>query len=158
MHPQACLKGPQMKSVAQILKTKQNQAVYTISPSAKVFDAIKMMSDQSVGALLVTEGDVIVGIVTERDYARKMILKGRSSTETSVRDIMTSSVMYVRPEDTNEQCMALMTENRLRHLPILDNGKLIGIISIGDLVKDIISEQQFIIQQLEHYIMGRPPA
>ncbi|WP_211474266.1 CBS domain-containing protein [Collimonas humicola] len=147
-----------MKSVAQILKTKQNQAVYTISPSAKVFDAIKMMSDQSVGALLVTEGDVIVGIVTERDYARKMILKGRSSTETSVRDIMTSSVMYVRPEDTNEQCMALMTENRLRHLPILDNGKLIGIISIGDLVKDIISEQQFIIQQLEHYIMGRPPA
>ncbi|WP_211441155.1 CBS domain-containing protein [Collimonas humicola] len=147
-----------MKSVAQILKTKQNQAVYTISPSAKVFDAIKMMSDQSVGALLVTEGEVIVGIVTERDYARKMILKGRSSTETSVRDIMTSSVMYVRPEDTNEQCMALMTENRLRHLPILDNGKLIGIISIGDLVKDIISEQQFIIQQLEHYIMGRPPA
>ncbi|PFH12513.1 CBS domain protein [Collimonas sp. PA-H2] len=147
-----------MKSVAQILKTKQNQAVYTISPAAKVFDAIKMMSDQSVGALLVTEGDVIVGIVTERDYARKMILKGRSSTDTSVRDIMTSSVMYVRPEDTNEQCMALMTENRLRHLPILDNGKLIGIISIGDLVKDIISEQQFIIQQLEHYIMGRPPA
>lgn len=147
-----------MKSVAQILKTKQNQSVHTISPAAKVFDAIKMMSDHSVGALLVTEGEVIVGIVTERDYARKMILKGRSSTDTSVRDIMTSSVMYVRPEDTNEQCMALMTENRLRHLPILDNGKLIGIISIGDLVKDIISEQQFIIQQLEHYIMGRPPA
>ncbi|AMP04908.1 CBS domain-containing protein [Collimonas pratensis] len=145
-----------MKTVAQILKTKQNQAVYTISPGAKVFDAIKMMSEHSIGALLVTEGEVIVGIVTERDYARKMILKGRSSTDTSVRDIMTSSVMYVRPEDSNEQCMALMTENRLRHLPILDNGKLIGIISIGDLVKDIISEQQFIIQQLEHYIMGHP--
>jgi CBS domain-containing protein len=145
-----------MKTVAQILKTKQNQAVYTISPAAKVFDAIKMMSEQSIGALLVTEGEVIVGIVTERDYARKMILKGRSSTDTSVRDIMTSSVMYVRPEDSNEQCMALMTENRLRHLPILDQGKLIGIISIGDLVKDIISEQQFIIQQLEHYIMGHP--
>ncbi|MGB7193219.1 MAG: CBS domain-containing protein [Collimonas pratensis] len=145
-----------MKTVAQILKTKQNQAVYTISPGAKVFDAIKMMSEHSIGALLVTEGEIIVGIVTERDYARKMILKGRSSTDTSVRDIMTSSVMYVRPEDSNEQCMALMTENRLRHLPILDNGKLIGIISIGDLVKDIISEQQFIIQQLEHYIMGHP--
>lgn len=156
MQPQASLKGPQMKTVAQILKTKQNQAVYTISPGAKVFDAIKMMSEHSIGALLVTEGEVIVGIVTERDYARKMILKGRSSTDTSVRDIMTSSVMYVRPEDSNEQCMALMTENRLRHLPILDNGKLIGIISIGDLVKDIISEQQFIIQQLEHYIMGHP--
>ena len=145
-----------MKTVAQILKTKQNQAVYTISPSAKVLDAVRMMADKSVGALLVVEQETIVGIVTERDYARKMILKGRSSTDTSVRDIMTSSVMYVRLDDTNEQCMALMTENRLRHLPILDDGKLIGIISIGDLVKDIISEQQFIIQQLEHYIMGRP--
>ncbi|SFB75843.1 CBS domain-containing protein [Collimonas sp. OK412] len=145
-----------MKTVAQILKTKQNQTVYTIAPDAKVFDAIKMMSDKSVGALLVTVQGKIVGIVTERDYARKMILKGRSSTDTSVRDIMTSSVMYVRLDDTNEQCMALMTENRLRHLPILDDDKLVGIISIGDLVKDIISEQQFIIQQLEHYIMGHP--
>ncbi|WP_211451373.1 CBS domain-containing protein [Collimonas antrihumi] len=145
-----------MKTVAQILKTKQNQAVYTISPGAKVLDAVRMMADKSVGALLVVEQETIVGIVTERDYARKMILMGRSSTDTFVRDIMTSSVMYVRLDDTNEQCMALMTENRLRHLPILDDGKLIGIISIGDLVKDIISEQQFIIQQLEHYIMGRP--
>ncbi|HWW04747.1 CBS domain-containing protein [Collimonas sp.] len=146
-----------MKTVAQILKTKQNQAVYTISPAAKVLDAVKMMAEKSVGALLVTEQEKVVGIVTERDYARKMILKGRSSTDTFVRDIMTSSVMYVRLDDTNEQCMALMTENRMRHLPIMDDGKLIGIISIGDLVKDIISEQQFIIQQLEHYIMGRPP-
>ncbi|SFI09758.1 CBS domain-containing protein [Collimonas sp. OK307] len=145
-----------MKTVAQILKTKQNQAVYTISPGAKVLDAVRMMADKSVGALLVVEQETIVGIVTERDYARKMILMGRSSNDTFVRDIMTSSVMYVRLDDTNEQCMALMTENRLRHLPILDDGKLIGIISIGDLVKDIISEQQFIIQQLEHYIMGRP--
>jgi len=145
-----------VKTVAQILKSKQNQATYTIPPSAKVFDAIRMMADKSVGALLVTEGEQIVGIVTERDYARKMILLGRSSNDTFVRDIMTTSVMYVRLDDTNEQCMALMTENRLRHLPILDDGKLVGIISIGDLVKDIISEQQFIIQQLEHYIMGRP--
>jgi CBS domain-containing protein len=154
---QAYPKGKQMKTVAQILKTKQNQAVYTISPAAKVLDAVKMMAEKSVGALLVTEQEKVVGIVTERDYARKMILKGRSSTDTFVRDIMTSSVMYVRLDDTNEQCMALMTENRMRHLPIMDDGKLIGIISIGDLVKDIISEQQFIIQQLEHYIMGRPP-
>lgn len=153
---QVCLGGPPMKTVAQILKSKQNQSIFTIPPSAKVLDAIKMMADKSVGALLVTEGEKIVGIVTERDYARKVILMGRSSADTSVRDIMTSSVMYVRPNDTNEQCMALMTENRLRHLPIMENGKLIGIISIGDLVKDIISEQQFIIQQLEHYIMGRP--
>src|SRR5450830_1179929 len=106
-----------VKTVAQILKSKQNQATYTIPPSAKVFDAIRMMADKSVGALLVTEGEQIVGIVTERDYARKMILLGRSSNDTFVRDIMTTSVMYVRLDDTNEQCMALMTENRLRHLP-----------------------------------------
>ncbi|WP_395823498.1 CBS domain-containing protein [Collimonas sp.] len=145
-----------MKTVVQILKSKQNQATYTILPSAKVFDAIRMMADKSVGALLVTEGEQIVGIVTERDYARKMVLLGRSSNDTCVRDIMTRSVMYVRLDDTNEQCMALMTENRLRHLPVLDDGKLVGVISIGDLVKDIISEQQFTIQQLEHYIMGGP--
>lgn len=143
-----------MKAVVHILHAKPSQTVYTIAPAASVLDAVKLMATQRVGALLVMEGDVVVGIVTERDYARKVVLMGRASNQTPVRDIMTSPVMYVRPDQTNEDCMALMTENRLRHLPVMDNGKLIGLISIGDLVKDIISEQQFVIQQLEHYIRG----
>ena len=143
-----------MKSVAHILKSKPDPTVYTIAPTASVFDALKLMAEKSIGALVVIEGEKVVGIITERDYARKIILMARSSKETPVRDIMTSSVMYVRPDQTSEECMVLMTENRLRHLPVIDNGKLIGLISIGDLVKDIISEQKFIIQQLEHYITG----
>jgi CBS domain-containing protein len=119
-----------------------------------VIDAIRLLAEKGIGALLVMEGERIVGIVTERDLARKVDFLGRSSRDTPVRDIMTSSVMYVSPDQTNEDCMALMTENRLRHLPVMEKGKLIGLISIGDLVKDIISEQQFIIHQLEHYIMG----
>jgi CBS domain-containing protein len=143
-----------MKNVAEILRSKPEQAVHTIAPSASVFDAVKLMAEKSIGALLVMEDLKIDGIITERDYARKIVLMGRSSKETPVRDIMTSPVMYVRPDQTNEECMALMTDNRVRHLPVIDNGKLIGLISIGDLVKDIISEQKFIIDQLEHYIMG----
>ena len=143
-----------MKIVAEILRSKPEQAVHTITPSASVFDAVKLMAEKSIGALLVMEDLKIDGIITERDYARKIVLMGRSSKETPVRDIMTSPVMYVRPDQTNEECMALMTDNRVRHLPVIDNGKLIGLISIGDLVKDIISEQKFIIDQLEHYIMG----
>lgn len=143
-----------MHSVAQILKKKSNTQVYTVTPATTVLDAIKLMAERGIGALLVMEGEKIVGIVTERDYARKVVLKGRASNETPVRDIMTTSVMYVRPDTTNEQCMALMTENRLRHLPVMENEKLIGLISIGDLVADIISEQQFIIEQMEHYIRG----
>ncbi|TAN53162.1 MAG: CBS domain-containing protein [Betaproteobacteria bacterium] len=143
-----------MKSVAQILKSKSAQAVLTIAPSDSVYDAVKMMADKGVGALLAIEGGTIVGIVTERDYARKIVLMGRSSRETPVRDIMTAPVMYVRPDQSNEECMALMTDNRLRHLPVMDDGRLIGLVSIGDLVKDIISEQKFIIDQLEHYIRG----
>ncbi len=143
-----------MKSVAQILKSKSAQAVLSIAPSDSVYDAVKMMADKGVGALLAIEGGKIVGIVTERDYARKIVLMGRSSRETPVRDIMTAPVMYVRPDQSNEECMALMTDNRLRHLPVMDDGRLIGLVSIGDLVKDIISEQKFIIDQLEHYIRG----
>ena len=143
-----------MKNVAEILKSKAEQTVQTITPSASVFDAIKLMAEKSIGALLVIEDLKIVGIITERDYARKIVLMGRSSKETPVRDIMTSPVMYVRPDQTNEECMALMTDNRVRHLAVMDNGELIGLISIGDLVKDIISEQKFVIEQLEHYIMG----
>jgi CBS domain-containing protein len=143
-----------MKSVAEILRSKPEQTVHTIAPSASVFDAVKLMAEKSIGALLVMEDQKIDGIITERDYARKIVLMGRSSKETPVREIMTSAVMYVRPDQTNEECMALMTDNRVRHLPVIDDGKLIGLISIGDLVKDIISEQKFIIDQLEHYIMG----
>ena len=143
-----------MKSVAQVLKSKPGKTVETVAPSTSVFDAVKLMADKSIGALLVLEEQKIVGIVTERDYARKIVLMGRSSKETPVRDIMSFPVMYVRPDQTNEECMALMTDNRLRHLPVVDQGKLVGLISIGDLVKDIISEQKFIIEQLEHYITG----
>jgi CBS domain-containing protein len=143
-----------MKSVATILNSKPDPTVYTIDPTASVFDALKLMAEKSIGALVVTEGEQVVGIITERDYARKVILMARSSEETPVRGIMTSSVMYVRPDHTSEECMVLMTENRLRHLPVMDSGKLVGLISIGDLVKDIISEQKFMIEQLEHYITG----
>ena len=143
-----------MTTVAQILKSKPDQAVHTIAPTALVFDAVKLMAEKNIGALLVAEGEKIVGVVTERDYARKVVLMSRTSRETLVREIMTSKVVYVRPEQTSEECMALMTQNRFRHLPVLDGRKLIGLISIGDLVKDIITDQQFIIEQLQHYISG----
>jgi CBS domain-containing protein len=143
-----------MHTVAQILQTKRDGTVFSIAPSAPVSQALELMAEKGIGALLVMEGRQIVGIVTERDYARKVELLGRTSKQTVVREIMTTNVMYVPPANSNEQCMALMTENRLRHLPVLENDELIGLISIGDLVKDIISEQQFIIRQLEHYIMG----
>lgn len=143
-----------VKTAAQILQSKPSQAVHAITPAASVFDAVKMMADKGIGALLVMDGDAIAGIITERDYARKIILVGRSSKETPVTDIMTRKVMFVRPDQTSEECMALMTENRVRHLPILDSGKLVGLISIGDLVKDIISDQRFVIEQLEQYIRG----
>jgi CBS domain-containing protein len=143
-----------VKTAADILKSKPDQGVQAIAPGATVFDALKLMAEKNIGALLVMEGAQIVGILTERDYARKTVLMGRASRETPVRDIMTSEVMYVRPGHTSEECMVLMTENRLRHLPVIDDGKLVGLVSIGDLVKDIISEQRFIIDQLEHYIRG----
>jgi CBS domain-containing protein len=141
-------------TAADVLKSKPQQTVHTIAPTASVLEAVKLMADKNIGALLVMEGAHIAGIVTERDYARKVALMSRSSRDTPVRDIMTSAVMYVRPDQTSEECMALMTENRMRHLPVMDRGKLLGLISIGDLVKNIISEQKFLIQQLEHYITG----
>jgi CBS domain-containing protein len=143
-----------MTAVAEILKSKNDNTVHAIAPGDSVFDALQRMADKRIGALLVMEGETIVGIITERDYARKIALLGRKSTATLVRDVMTADVMYVRPTQTSQECMALMTENRLRHLPVVEGGKLVGLISIGDLVKDIISEQQFIIEQLEHYITG----
>ncbi len=143
-----------MKNVAHILRSKSDHTVHSIAPEASTFDAIKMMAERNIAALLVMEGETIVGIVTERDYARKVVLLGRSSKETPVRNIMSFPVVYVSPQQSNEECMALMTEKRLRHLPVLDDGKLIGIVSIGDLVKDIISEQNFFIERLQLYISG----
>ena len=144
-----------MTAVADILKSKPEAIVHAIAPTASVFEALQRMAEKRIGALLVMEGDAIVGILTERDYARKIALLGRTSAVTLVRDVMTSPVMFVRPDQTSEQCMALMTDNRLRHLPVVDDGgKLVGLISIGDLVKDIISEQKFVIEQLGHYISG----
>lgn len=144
-----------MTIVADILKSKADHTVHTIGPSATVFDAVKLMAEKNIGALVVTQDDRVVGIVSERDYARKIILLARSSKETPLSAIMTTRVMVVSPEQSSQQCMALMTENRLRHLPVIESGKLIGVVSIGDLVADIISEQKFIIQQLEHYISGQ---
>ena len=145
-----------MTLVTDILKSKPDAVVQTIAPTDSVFNALQRMADMGIGSLLVTEGDAIVGILTERDYARKVVLKGRTSALTLVRDVMTTEVLFVNPTRTSEECMALMTDNRVRHLPVMsEDGKLLGLISIGDLVKDIISEQKFVIEQLEHYITGR---
>jgi len=143
-----------MTTVAQILKAKPDKTVHTIAPAATVLEAIKLMAAKNIGGLLVLEGGSIIGVVTERDLARKAFLMAKSAQDTPVREIMTSQVMYVAPERTSEECMALMTENRFRHLPVLDKGKLVGLVSIGDLVKDVISEQKLLIAQLEHYIAG----
>jgi len=144
-----------MKTTAQILKSKPDQAVHTMEPTASAYEAARFMADKNIGALLVMERGKVVGIVSERDCARKLVAMARSPQDTPLRDIMSSPVMYVHPDQTGEECMALMTENRLRHLPVMDGGQLIGVISIGDLVKATISEQQFIIEQLEHYISGQ---
>jgi CBS domain-containing protein len=144
-----------MKKVAQILRSKSDPTVHTVVSTASVFDALKLMAEKNIGALLIMEGETIVGMLSERDYARKVVLMGKSSKETPVRDVMTRPVLYVGPQQSTEDCMALMTEKRLRHLPVLDDGKLIGLISIGDLVKDIISEQYFVIEQLQYYISGQ---
>jgi len=140
-----------MKTVAQMLKMKP-AGVISIRPDVPVLDALKLLADKDVGAVLVMDGPRLVGIVSERDYARKVALKGKSSSDTPVSEIMTREVVFVTPAHTNEDCMALMTEKRTRHLPVIDNGGVVGVLSIGDLVKDAISEQQFIIDQLEHYI------
>ncbi len=144
-----------MESVNQVLQTKGHE-IWSVTPEILVFDALKLMADKNVGALLVLEGDKLVGIFSERDYARKVILRGKASTDTPVREIMSLQVFYVRPEQTIEECMALMTDRRIRHLPVLENDNVVGVISIGDVVKAIISEQEFTIKQLENYITGVP--
>lgn len=142
-----------MKIVKDVLQAK-GQEVWSVSPEGSVYDALTFMAEKNVGALVVTEKDRVVGIISERDYARKVILKGKSSKELAVKEIMTPRVVCVRPEQTMEECMELMTDKHIRHLPVLDEDRLVGLISIGDVVKAIIAEKEFIIGQLEGYITG----
>ncbi|GAB4415332.1 MAG: CBS domain-containing protein [Anaerolineae bacterium] len=143
-----------MKTVRQLLQTKGTE-VWSIGPEALVIEALKVMAEKGVGALVVLDAGRVVGILSERDYARKVSLLGKSSKTTPVREIMTEKVVFVRPEQTVEDCMALMTSKRIRHLPVMDGDRLIGVISIGDVVKEVISHQEFLIGQLENYITGR---
>ena len=140
-------------SIRSILNFKGSD-VRSVSPDTSVFDALQDMADANVGALLVMDGAKLVGIVSERDYARKIILLGRASSDTPVSAIMSSKVICATPMQTVEECMAMMTSQAVRHLPILEDKKVVGIVSIGDLVRAIIGEQQFVIEQLEHYIHG----
>jgi CBS domain-containing protein len=142
-----------MKTVRQLLETKGAEVI-SVSPDSNVLDALKLMASREIGAVLVVEGARLVGIMSERDYARKVILRGKSSQDTKVREIMTERVMYARPDQTLPELMALMTNKRVRHLPVLEGDRLVGVLSIGDLVKETISEQEFIIRQLENYIHG----
>lgn len=144
-----------MITVKQVLQGKGYPETWTISPDATVFEALKLLSEKRVGALPVVEAGKLVGILSERDYARKVILKGKSSLNTPVREIMTEEVITVEPEQSMQACMELMTNMRVRHLPVLDNTKLLGIISIGDVLKEIITEQELFIRDLQNYIEGR---
>ncbi len=140
-----------MRTVRDLLREKGNQ-VWSVEPGNTVYEALQIMADKKIGALLVMKGSQTVGIFSERDYARQVVLKGKASRETPVRQVMTSKVVYVRPEQTIEECMALMTEKRVRHLPVVVEGKVSGILSIGDVVKATISEKEFLIEQLQNYI------
>jgi CBS domain-containing protein len=142
-----------MRSVEKLLQIKGNQT-WSLEPQATVYEALQLMSEKQVGAILVLEEGKVVGIFTERDYARKLILKGKFSKDTAVRELMTQEVLYVDLHNTIDDCMVLMTNNRVRHLPVLDNGQLVGIVSLGDMVKHIISDQESTIAQLEKYITG----
>jgi signal-transduction protein with cAMP-binding, CBS, and nucleotidyltransferase domain len=143
-----------MKTVGELLKNK-GQEIWSISPLATVFQALELMAQKEIGALPVVTNNKLVGIFSERDYARKVILKGRASRDTTVSELMTQTVYYVNPENTLEDCMALMTSKQIRHLPVLENGRLVGIVTLGDVVKKIISDQEFRIHELEKYVIGQ---
>lgn len=138
-------------TIRQLLREKGGH-VLTITTEDSVYDAVKCMAEKNVGALLVMDGDKLLGKISERDYARNVILKGRNSTDTSVGEVMSTDVVCARPDQSVEECMAVMTDKTVRHLPVLEDRKVIGIISIGDLVKAVIRDQKFVIEQLEHYL------
>jgi CBS domain-containing protein len=140
-----------MKTVGDLLQGK-GRDVWSVAPDTMVYEALALMAEKRIGAVVVMKEARLVGILSERDYARQVVLKGKTSRETPVHEIMTSRVVYVRPQQSVEDCMALMTDKRVRHLPVIEQEKLIGIVSIGDVVKAVISEKQFIIEQLENYI------
>ncbi len=140
-------------TVRQILQSKGGR-IWTVGPHATVFDALMLMAEKDIGAVVVVEGGKLVGIFSERDYARKVVLKGRSSKDTLVSELMTPDVFYVHPDQTIEECMALMTKRHIRHLPVLDGDDLVGIITIGDAVKAVIADQEVMISSLENYIRG----
>ena len=142
-----------MKTVKQLLEGKKT-GVLSISPDALVVDALRTMAEHDVGALVVLQGEKLVGIISERDYARKVVLQGRTARDTYVREIMTEKVVFMKLSHTVDECMAVCTNKRIRHLPVMEGNRVVGVISIGDLVKETISEQQYIIEQLEHYIMS----
>ena len=140
-----------MKTVQQLLESKPH-GVASVAPETSVLDALRLMAEKEIGAVLVLEGESLAGIFSERDYARKVVLQGKASKATPVREIMTEKVVCVRPEQTIEDCMGLMTDKRVRHLPVLQSRKVIGVVSIGDVVKEMLVEKEFVIKQLESYI------
>ena len=140
-----------MRTVRQLLETKSPE-VFSIAPDAPVIEAIRLMAERRIGALLVMEGPRLAGILSERDSARKVVLQGRSSKDTPVRDIMTAEVISVRPQDSTEHCMQLVTDSRIRHLPVIEGGQVVGVVSIGDLVKAVIAEQKQELDHLQRYI------
>ncbi|SMC29722.1 CBS domain-containing protein [Andreprevotia lacus DSM 23236] len=145
-----------MKNARQLLAGKEIHAILSVTPQSTVYQALQVLAEKNIGALLVMEGDQLVGIFSERDYARKVVLMGKTSAGTPVSEIMTRKLICVPPSATVDECLGLMTEKRIRHLPVLDGEKVIGILSIGDLVREKIADQQFTIDQLEHYIHQTP--
>ena len=144
-----------MKTVAELLRTKPARGIVKVAPELSVLEAIKVLASENIGAAVVMSGDRLAGILSERDYTRKVILKGRSSDSTRVEEIMTANVVVVSPRTKTRECMALMTDKNIRHLPVVDEGRVIGMVSIRDIVGDIIADQDFTIEQLEHYISGQ---
>ncbi|WP_374335772.1 CBS domain-containing protein [Leeia sp.] len=141
-----------MKTAGQLLAEKQRQAIYNVPPQATIYAALQLMAEKDIGAVLVMDEDSLVGIFSERDYARKIILKGKNSTDTLIQDVMTSRLFVVSPHSTISECMALMSEKRIRHLPVVEGSQVMGVLSITDLVRETIRAQDFVIQQLEQYI------